>query len=120
MNSLLNELNNNDIHAIGYTDDITILIDDKIEATLGDLMQSTLNIAECWCKQNDLTIKSATELLVFITKRKTNITNMPMLFNKPTHFVYTDGSKTKEGIEAGVPILLHSQKKKKKNKPTLT
>lgn len=47
MNSLLNELNNNDIHAIGYTDDITILIDDKIEATLGDLMQSTLNIAEC-------------------------------------------------------------------------
>lgn len=53
VNSLLDELHINDIDAVRYADDITILISGKIENTLEDLMQSALNIAERWCTSND-------------------------------------------------------------------
>lgn len=72
MNSLHNELNKNDIQIIGYIDVITILISGIIEFTLGKLMQSTLNITESWCIQNDLSINhTKTELLLFTTKMST-------------------------------------------------
>lgn len=46
-------------------------------------MQSALNIAERWCKLNELSINPAkAELVPFTMKRKTIITKMPILFNE--------------------------------------
>ena len=52
VDSLLRLLNNKGYHAIGYADDITILLDGKFENILADIANNALKIIETWCEEH--------------------------------------------------------------------
>src|SRR6195952_5575990 len=79
--NLIRSLNTKGYYAIGYADDICILITGKFENILCSLMQSALKIVEKWCKDTELSVNPfKTEMVLFTRKTKIEELKLPSLF----------------------------------------
>ena len=81
VDDLLTKLNAKGYLAIGYADDIAILISGKFEETLGQLMDEAFRIVEKWCLETGLSVNpTKTGLVLFTRKRKLLALRLPTLF----------------------------------------
>ncbi|KAJ8711943.1 hypothetical protein PYW08_008897 [Mythimna loreyi] len=79
--NLVKRLNTKGYFAVGYADDITIIINGTHENTLCNLMRQALKIVEDWCKEHQLTVNpTKTELVLFTKKRKLAALQLPIFF----------------------------------------
>ena len=69
VDSLLRILNSSGVKAIGYADDIAILVRGQYEDDLQIFAQRALNKAVTWCVDNDLTINPDKVAAIVFTKR---------------------------------------------------
>jgi len=89
---LLVKLNEAGYLAIGYADDIAILISGAFEEVLSSVMSMAFRIVEEWCSESGLSVNpDKTGLILFTRKRKLLALQMPILFG--THLKLTDKVK---------------------------
>ena len=66
VDSLVAELYDECIFTQGYFDDLTVLVRDKFESTLGDRMRTAIRIVERWCQERGLKVNpEKTDLILF-------------------------------------------------------
>jgi hypothetical protein len=83
MNGLLEEPKENGYYAIGYADDIVILINRNFPSIISDILQTALGVIEQCCVRTDLSINpSETVVVAFTTKRVLKGLKEPTLFAK--------------------------------------
>jgi len=83
VDDILSKLNAAGFLAIGYADDIAILISGAFEGVLGHLMQRAFRLVEEWCEESGLSVNpDKTGLVLFTTRRKVSVFGMPVLFGK--------------------------------------
>ena len=81
VDDLLVKLNEAGYLAIGYADDIAILISGAFEEVLSSLMSKAFRIVEEWCSESGLSVNpDKTGLILFTRKRKLLALSMPILF----------------------------------------
>jgi hypothetical protein len=72
MDELLWELNEGGYHAIGYADDLAILINRKFSQTVPEVLQTALGLVQQWCDRTGLSINpNKTVVIPFIKKKGT-------------------------------------------------
>ena len=70
MDSLLKKLKNLGYEAIGYADDLAVVIRGKFGHTVSDQMQNALNLVMDWCKSENLNANPTKTVLVPFTKKR--------------------------------------------------
>ena len=81
VDDLLVKLNESGYLAVGYADDIAILISGAYEEVLSSLMSRAFRIVEEWCNASGLSVNpDKTGLILFTRKRKLIALQMPELF----------------------------------------
>jgi ribonuclease HI len=92
VDNLLEKLNESGYLAIGYADDIAILISGAFEEVLSSLMSSAFRIVEEWCSESGLSVNpEKTGFILFTKKRNLLALQMPKLFG--IHLKLTDKVK---------------------------
>lgn len=80
VDDLLTRLNGSGYLAIGYADDIVILISGAFEEVISPIMRNALRIVEEWCDESGLTVNpEKTGLMLFTRKRKLRAFTRPKL-----------------------------------------
>lgn len=83
VDDLLTRLNEAGCIAIGYADDIAILISGAFEGILSQLMRRVFILVEKWCQDSGLSVNpEKTGLVLFTNKRKTLPFSAPTLFGE--------------------------------------
>ena len=73
VDELLHTLNQEHFQTIGYSDDLTIILQGADLVLLCDHMQLALQIVEQWCTQHVMKVNpNKTELIIFTHKRQTS------------------------------------------------
>ena len=93
VDDLLTKLNESGYLAIGYADDIAILISGAYEEVILSLMNSVFRILEKWCGETGLSVNpEKTGLVLFTNKKRTSLVNLPKIFgvelSMKTNFKY--------------------------------
>ena len=71
VDELIRILNDLGFFAVGYADDIVILIKGKCEEILPDILERGLNTAKRWCEEKSLRVNpTKTEIVIFTRKYK--------------------------------------------------
>lgn len=70
VDGLLRGLNEAGTLAIGYADDIAILVSGKFSGTVSELMQGALRLVEKWCAEEGLSVNPQKTALVPFTRRR--------------------------------------------------
>jgi len=92
VDDLLVKLNGSGYLAVGYADDIAILISGAYEEVLCSVMNGAFRIVEKWCDGSGLSVNpDKTGLILFAKQRKFVALQMPVLFG--THLKLTDKVK---------------------------
>ncbi|XP_055715172.1 uncharacterized protein LOC129809388 [Phlebotomus papatasi] len=82
---LLVELNERKLYAVGYADDIAIVISGIDYSTVCNRMQQAYRIVEEWCNRSGLGVNpEKTNLVLFTNRRKVKIDRVPILYGKET------------------------------------
>lgn len=71
VDSFIGELNEEGIYAQGYSDDLTVLVREKFESTLGDRVRIALEVVERWCIERGLIVNPGKTDLVLFSRRHT-------------------------------------------------
>ena len=83
VDDLLRKLNESGCTAIGFADDIAILISGPYEEVLGQLMQRIFRVVGKWCRESGLSVNpDKTGLILFTKKRVISAFSRPKLFGK--------------------------------------
>jgi hypothetical protein len=69
VDELLGELNEGGYYAIGYADDIAILINGKFPQTFSEVLQTALALVQQWCDRTGLSINSSKTVVIPFTKK---------------------------------------------------
>ena len=69
VDSLLNRLEEQNVHSIGYADDIAIMVRGKFISTVADIMRTALGMTERWCVEHDLSINARKTNTILFSKR---------------------------------------------------
>ena len=84
----------NETRALGYADDVIFLTKGIDPSTLTDLMQSAINKALSWARENGVTFGAKkTQAVVFHTRRARNKPKFPKLKMGTEELVYTNSMK---------------------------
>ncbi|XP_074111456.1 uncharacterized protein LOC141535431 [Cotesia typhae] len=86
VNSLLKELNDKKIHAVGYVDDVAILVKGSHPDELRSRMQRALDHIQEWCTVRSLKVNPSKTGLVLFTKKRKFVVKAPFLFNEQLRF----------------------------------
>ncbi|XP_074112183.1 uncharacterized protein LOC141535918 [Cotesia typhae] len=86
VNSLLKELNDKKIHAVGYADDVAILVKGSHPEELMSRMQRALDHIQEWCTVRSLKVNPSKTGLVLFTKKRKFVVKAPFLFNEQLRF----------------------------------
>jgi ribonuclease HI len=82
VDDLLTKLNGAGCIAVGFADDIALLISGAFEEILGQLMQRIFKLVEEWCAGTGLSVNPDKTGLVLFTKRRITAFSEPRLFGK--------------------------------------
>ena len=81
VDDLLTKLNRTGCIAVGFADDIALLISGAFEEVLSQLMQRIFRLVEEWCEESGLSVNpEKTGLILFTNKRRILTLNTPKLF----------------------------------------
>jgi hypothetical protein len=58
------DLNSNDYYAVGYADDIAILINGEFPYTVSEVLQTALCTAQKWCEKTNLSINAKKTVII--------------------------------------------------------
>jgi hypothetical protein len=81
VDELIEGLNENGYNAMGYADDITILVNGKFPNTVSELLQEALNMVKQWCERTPLSINPHKMVVVPFTRKRDlrGLKNQPSL-----------------------------------------
>ena len=81
MDKLLTDLSASPVRAIGYADDILLLINGVDGGSMRDLMQAALNTVLRWGKTNGLTFNPAKTQCTIFTQKRNKLQMNPLTMN---------------------------------------
>jgi hypothetical protein len=70
VDELLGELNKEGYYAVGYADDIAILINGKFPQTVSEVLQTALGLVEQWCDRTGFSINPSKTAVIPFTKKR--------------------------------------------------
>jgi hypothetical protein len=70
VDELLGKLNKGGYYAIGYADDMAILINGKFPQTVPEVLQTALGLAQQWCDRTGLSINPSKTVVIPFTKKE--------------------------------------------------
>jgi hypothetical protein len=83
VDEFLGELNEGEYHAIGYADDLAILINGKFPQTVSEVLHTALGLVQHWCDRTGLSINpNKTVAIPFTKKRDLRGLKEPTLYGK--------------------------------------
>lgn len=87
IDSLLSDLQNQQLYSQGYADDVSILLCGSSLSDLCTRMQRAFETVELWCGRHGLSVNpSKTNLVLFTRKRKLGVFELPRLYNQRLEF----------------------------------